>query len=162
MAILAGQRIRALDFAGYASGFEGTNITSGLYGDANAWLVPTPIFGVSFMAPSSGAVKCDFGGRLNVPTAAGIGQFACELRTGNVIGSGVVVEAASLERAVEVGDGQTGSARLGASMFRIHTGLAPGALYHFVWQCGVQISTTSTDPSLGVYARTITVTPWNE
>jgi hypothetical protein len=156
MAILAGQRIRALDWAGYASGFDGTNIT-GLAPTLNTWITPSPVFGVSFMAPSSGAVKCDFNGRINIATGGDMAYAACQLRTGNVINSGTVVEDPSLERAIETG-AFTGvpNSRLGAGSFRIHTGLTPGALYHFVWQCGRENSAGN----LTVYARAIAVTPW--
>lgn len=162
MAILAGQRIRALDWAGYANGIDGTNV-AGFQTAAGAWAVPSPVFGVSFMAPTSGAVKCEFGGRIRIVNGINTVYAACSLRTGAVINSGSLVEDVSVEQAIEIG-AYTGvpAARLGGSMFRIHTGLTPGALYHFVWQMGqtARVAGTGTTDLIDVLARTIAVSPW--
>jgi len=153
MAILAGQRIRALDFAGYASDFDFSNLT-GLAPAGGQFEPGSPIFGVAFMAPSSGAVKCDFGGRLRVTSGAVRGVLACQLRTGAVINSGVLVEDADADRGVEMGATNGGE----ASSYRVHTGLTPGDLYHFV----MVHSRASTGGTIDVIARYIAVSPWHE
>lgn len=158
MAILAGQRIRALDFAGYASVFDSSN-DDPVSPPAGTWAVPTTDVGVSFMAPSSGAVKCEFGGRIRQYSGGSTRiALACELRTGAVIGSGVQVDAPDADRAIEIGATPTADTTAQAEMsnFRIHSGLTPGALYHF--RFNVLLASAGTG---AIYSRYISVTPWH-
>lgn len=160
MAILAGQRIRALDFAGYASVHDFANDTVEVSsGQAGTWLAPPTQVGVHFMAPASGAVKCNFAGRIRSTQGGSLRcALACELRTGSVIGSGVVVDEASSDMAIEIGVSpttNTSQAEMGS--FRIHSGLTPGDLYHFRFMV-----LAAGAGSVSIYARSIAVEPWHE
>ena len=157
MAILAGQRIKALDFAGYGAVHDWANDTmSGLTG--GVWTPPPTTVGVSFMAPSSGAVKCTFAGRIRaVQGGAFRASLACELRTGAVLGSGVVVDEPDTDRAIEIGSNTTDFAtQVQASTFRVHEGLTPGQLYHFRF-----MALAASNGDIVVYARSIAVEPWH-
>jgi hypothetical protein len=156
MAILAGQRIRALDFAGYAHVYDFANVT-GLTPPANGFQTVTPAVGVAFVAPTSGAVMCEFGGRIRANSGALRVYAACQLRTGGVINSGVVVEEADSDRALEGQASSGGIVQVNGTAVRVHTGLTPGNLYHFVWQVG----RGDTGATVEVYSRLITVTPWH-
>lgn len=156
MAFLAGQRIRALDFAGYAQVFDGGNV-NGVAAAVNGWTTVSPVLGVSFMAPTGGAVKVEFGGRLQVLASGDRAYCGCDLRTGAVIGSGTVVDTASTDISYEIGGGGgTTTAQGTGSNYRIHTGLVPGSLYHFVWLVG----RGATGGNINVLSRFIAVTPW--
>lgn len=156
MTILAGQRIRALDFAGYAQVFDGGNVNA-VAAALNGWTTVSPVLGVSFMAPTGGAVKVEWGGRLHVNSPADRAYCGCDLRTGAVIGSGVVVDTASTDISYEIGGGGGTTVAQGTgSNFRVHTGLTAGSLYHFVWLVG----RGGTGGTVDVLSRFIAVTPW--
>jgi len=51
--------------------------------------------GVSFTAPASGKVRVDWGGQISNGAGTGLVGISFELRTGNVVGSGTVIQAAA-------------------------------------------------------------------
>lgn len=123
---LAGQKITALDFSGGASVAD---VTAETNFNSTTYTLGTTTVGVTFVAPTSGAVLITFGGRisLNSSTAVRI-LMAAEVRAGAVIGAGTVVSGAGDVGALECG--QIATVRLGASKTRDVTGLTPGSTYN--------------------------------
>ena len=157
MAILAGQRIRALDFAGYAHAADPSNISGLGTVTGDVYQTPSPVLGVAFMAPSSGAVTVTTYARFQSNGSTITRAYAaCQLRTGAIIESGVLVAEPDVDQgAIVVSDVSRDG---GASALRVHTDLTPGALYHFVFRSARAGSTAGT---YSINARTITVQPWH-
>lgn len=151
MAILAGQRIRALDYAGsvYAQNTTDQAVTAIDWTPANG-------FGVSFMAPTSGAVQFGIYGRGSCTGAnANISRLlgSVIVRLGSVVGSGTLIYTPSDDEAWEFG----GVGRLAAESCWVLSGLAPGSLYNasYVAKMGTATHTGT------FFTRGITVRPWN-
>lgn len=124
--VLAGQIIRALDFAGFASASDTTDVTNF---NTTSFVLGSPIVGVSFVAPTSGSVNVFWGGKLRLNSATGVRVFlAAAVRTGGTVGSGTDVAGTDEDWALEVGE--AAGARLGASRTRPVTGLTAGSTYN--------------------------------
>ena len=121
----AGQIIRALDFAGYASVLN-TNAESGV--TSTSFITGTSVCGVTFVAPTSGQVKISWAARIEVNTSTVRGLVSIEVRDGGTVGSGTVIAAASALSALEIG--VSTDIRLEAAIFRDLTGLTAGATYN--------------------------------
>jgi hypothetical protein len=146
---LAGQTVKALDFAGYAST---TNATDETAFTSTSYTLGVSTCGVSFIAPTSGAVKITWGARFALGTDTNLTLVSAEVRTGSTVGSGTVVDAASDNSALE--HGQASTDRLQASRHRAVTGLTAGSTYNVsLWH-----KTTSGDNST-IYQRDVMVEP---
>lgn len=153
MAIRAGQRILALDFAGYSAQWDGGNETN--FNTTSYTAGTTPI-GVTFVAPTGGAVMVHWhaSATLNDP-AGGLVFVSTEVREGSTIGSGTVVLSPSDDVAMAVG-GSSGVTRSQAAMLRDATGLTPGATYNARVLHRNQLSAASAG---SLFARSIYTTP---
>jgi hypothetical protein len=123
--VLAGQIIRAADFAGYATASDTTDVTF----NSTSYTLGTPTVGVAFVAPTSGIVLITWGGKVFLGSATAVRVLlSAEVRTGSTVGSGTQVAAADEDWSVEIG--QAASARVGASRTRPITGLTAGTTYN--------------------------------
>lgn len=156
MAILAGQKIRALDFAGYKSRVDYTNIT-GVAASTSDFTAVSPLFGMSFMAPSSGSVKVEYGGRLRGLAGAERALCAVWVRTGDVLGAGADVATPGADEAFEVAVFSSTQFQGMGTMYRVISGLTPGAMYNATWGLQRGLSGGLVD----VYARVMNVSPWH-
>lgn len=153
MAILAGQRIRALDFAGYAYATDPADVTV-----STGTLDPgSPVFGLSFTAPTGGAVRIVVSAGMSAAASANsFVQCGAQVRTGAAINSGSVVYTASADEVLEIGPGATATAvRLQASSAVIQTGLTPGALYHVVFMSVRAVANAT------IRNRRLEISPWH-
>lgn len=152
MAIRAGQIVRALDYAGYAGVWDGSNVVGF---NSTTYIPGTPVVGVTFVAPTSGAVLLTWGARLRLDSATAVTVLASvETRTGGTIGSGTVVQSASDDAALETGEATL--SRIAASMSRDVTGLTPGATYNtrVVHRNQVSVASAAT-----IFGRSLYVVP---
>lgn len=157
MAILAGQRIRALDFAGYAYVADEQN--PNLENTVNATI--TPIVGVSFMAPTSGAVELlyTFRGKSAIGGSSPRLLLGVTVNTGGVVGSGTTVFTTDDDQMVEFG-GTSFGIQGASSAVVVLPGLTPGSLYN-AFCIGRTTTVANTAGSNGsVFARRIAVKPW--
>lgn len=134
----AGQRLFALDFpetqddlqtGTYQVDSDGDfgasgNVASGDYADC----------GVAFLAPTSGRVRIDMMAEMvkfGTGSASTI-RISPEVRTGGVIGSGTLVEAAAINQAIAMmaDSNATDSPNDSRSGYRIVEGLTPGSTYN--------------------------------
>lgn len=126
---LAGQKVLAADFVGFATdnemtdetGFTSTTYTGG----------GTPC-GMSFTVPTSGRVLILWHARMESNTANTRVLASVAVRTGSTVGSGTDVSAASDSDAIESSESGTGGSqqRIGASSHRTLTGLTAGSTYN--------------------------------
>lgn len=146
---LAGQTIKAADFDGYATTIEAADET----GFTNtAFSLGTTTVGVTFVAPTSGAVKITWACRFALGTDTNLTVVSAEVRTGSTVGSGTVVSAADNDSALELG--QAATTRLQAAQYRDVTGLTAGSTYNVsIWHH------TSSGDSATIYNRRVMVEP---
>jgi hypothetical protein len=124
--VLAGQIIRAADFAGFATANDTTDVTNF---NSTSFTLGTPTVGVAFVVPTSGNALVTWGGKLRLNSATAVRVFlAAEVRTGSTVGSGTVVAGVDEDWSLEVGESVNG--RLGATRTRPVTGLTAGATYN--------------------------------
>jgi hypothetical protein len=152
MAIRAGQPILALDFAGNASDFDQTDepVT-----DAANYQPGTAVVAVTFMAPTSGAVKLHYSARMRIGNTTAQRILALpETREGDIPGVGDLAALFSEDLAIELG-GPTANLQLNASNFQVVTGLVPGAAYNtrLLHKIGAANGTGT------IFARSLSVTP---
>jgi hypothetical protein len=145
MAILAGQRIRALDFAGDAYDYETANDTTASTSFTNGTL-----HGVAFTAPTSGSVWITFGGAIgnNAATALTILSYmSFYVRTGSSIGAGTDVLVPDNERAIRMSklSATAGHIYDEASFSYKLTGLTAGSSYNVITQFKAVSGTASCD-----------------
>lgn len=152
MAIRAGQIIRALDFAGNAGIFDGTDEAN--FNQTTFTAGSTPV-GTTFMAPSSGAVLIHYTARIRLvnATAQRITVLA-EVREGAVIGSGTVVNNFTEDQSLEIG--QTAGDQLTGGTTMPVSGLTPGATYNVRL---LYKNATSVASAASIFARGIYVVP---
>lgn len=81
-----------------------------------------------FTAPKSGAVYITYSSLIIITAGTGAGYFGGEVRQGNVIGSGTIIDPVITQECVSFG-GTTGG-RAAASVRHYLPGLTPGNLYH--------------------------------
>ncbi|GIF08646.1 hypothetical protein [Actinoplanes siamensis] len=91
----------------------------------------TPVCGLSFTAPPSGAVYVTVGGRIESSSGGNETRLGFEIRAGNAIGSGTVTLGPDFTRALTVGTAVNTSqpAVLNASL-RYPVDLTPGTVYN--------------------------------
>ncbi|MGH3369308.1 MAG: hypothetical protein ACRDPR_04850 [Nocardioidaceae bacterium] len=150
---LAGQLIRAADFAGFATANDTTDVAEF---DSTSYTLGTPTVGVAFTAPTSGNVLLTWGGRLNLnsSTAQRI-LLSAEVRTGSTVGSGSVIAASNDDWAIEIG--QSTNDRLQASRVRPVTGLTAGTTYNVsLWHRNA-IAVTGSPEAGTLFFRDVTV-----
>lgn len=148
---LAGQTIKALDFAGYAATSSSTDETNF---NSTTFTLGGSTTGVSFIAPTSGIVLVTFGGRirLNSTTAVHV-LLAAEVRTGSSIGSGTVIHAAADAWSLNIGE-QSANNRLSASKIIPVSGLTAGSTYNVsLWHR----NSTSVASAGSIFDREVTV-----
>lgn len=147
---LAGQTIKALDFAGYAATSSATDESNF---NSTSYTLGGSTTGVSFIAPTSGIVLVTWGGRIQLNSATGVRVLlSAEIRTGSTVGSGTVIYAASDSWALEIG--ADASSRLEATKVRPITGLTAGSTYNVsLWHKNA----TSVASAASIYDREVTV-----
>lgn len=127
MAVAAGQKLRASDLsAPSASGVQtdsGT-VTTATYtgtrtGTAN-------VAGCAFIAPNSGNIMVLWAGGLSVSGSGGFVLVSFQIATGNIVGSGTVVQAPNDNIQIQ----GTASTETSESTFYPVTGLSAGAAYN--------------------------------
>lgn len=130
---LAGQRIRALDFAGSAYDYESAVDTT-----TSTSYVTGTVHGVSFVAPTSGSVWIHFGGMLGSNTAT-IGSppyahFSIHVKTGSTIDAGTEVLAPSDDNGPWLYKQEATAANLYETVSHLYklTGLTAGNSYNVV------------------------------
>jgi hypothetical protein len=128
-----GSKLKALDNPPFANDYEGTDETT----ITSTYSVGTATCGTTFVAPTSGIVVVFWSARVEVATSAGFIGVTVQVASGSTIGSGAVVAgngAAADNSCIETrrGTGTAADTRIQASMFRIVTGLTPGATYNAV------------------------------
>jgi hypothetical protein len=154
VAILAGQKIRALDFAGYASVFSSTDEPAF---NTQTFVPGANPVGLTFMAPSSGSVLVRWHARMRLIVAAAARVLvAPETREGAVIGAGTIVQTITEDAALELGSPGAANGQLEAGMFRDINGLTPGATYNVLL---MHKNANSAGGAAQVFARSIYVTP---
>lgn len=136
----AGQRLFALDFPETQDDIQtGTyevtgdgdfgasgNVASGTYVDC----------GVAFLAPTSGRVMIHMTAEMNKEdTNTSTLRISPEVRTGGVVGSGTLVEAAAINQCIafmanESTSTGSSSANMTRSGYRVVSGLTPGSTYN--------------------------------
>ena len=119
----AGQIIRAADFPDAVSNEQNADelaFANTAYGGG------TNTCGVAFVAPTSGRVMVPFYAFFEA-NGAQEAYVSVALRTGGVVGSGSVVEAASDTRSLV---SQTAADDRGIGMYRYFSGLTPGDTYN--------------------------------
>lgn len=92
----------------------------------------TPVVGVSFVAPQSGAVDITVGGSIQSDSNATSILLGYEVRSGNVVGTGSVILSAGFTRAIRSSAAVISGAPAfeGGCHSRVLSGLAPGASYN--------------------------------
>ena len=126
--LLAGQRIKALDFTPTVTNtqtgsFTFNATTFGVDADSGTYLD----CGVAFTAPTTGRVQIDFGASTDNDTTTAFTIMAPVVRTGSTVGSGSGVYGPSDDDALSVGS--TVAMRNGAPPVLV-TGLTPGTVYN--------------------------------
>lgn len=132
---------------------EGTDFTT----NSTSFVTGTPVCGVSFVAPPSGAVRVDWHARFDTSTINNRVLVSVEVATGSTLGSGTVMSAAGDGSALENHSEPTtagSSTRMEAGMWRYITGLTPGAVYNAVVKVRNTVAATA-----NVFDRSILVTP---
>lgn len=129
----AGSKIKALDNPPFANDYEGTDETT----ITSTYSVGAATCGMTFVAPTSGSVIVFWSARVEVTTTNGFIGVTVQVASGASIGSGTVASgngAAADNSCIETrrGTGTATDTRIQASMFRIVTGLTPGATYNAV------------------------------
>jgi len=148
--LTAGSTVTALDTPPSAFVTDGTDIV----GFTNtAFASGSPIVGVAFTAPTTGRVRIDWHSRFN-PSSAVAAQVGFAIRTGAVLGSGVLVQDGLNENCLESPPTSGGAGRVQAGTFYIMTGLTPGATYNAVVCHRMTAAGSGT-----IFARAIGVSP---
>lgn len=131
----AGQRLLATDAPAYGTDTELTSgtTTSGTY---TATLTGGTACGVSFVAPTSGAVLILNTARIN-NSGVSTAYMSVRIGTGSSIGAGTVVQAASDDIAASV----VNTNAIVSTHSYIHTGLTPGDTYNVQQQFRVASGT---------------------
>lgn len=125
MAVSAGQKLRASDLAtANASGIQSDSGTV-----ATATYTPTRagtsnVAGCAFIAPNSGNVMVFWAAGLSVTSTFVLASF--QIATGNVVGSGTVVQAANDNIQIQ----GTATTETSEATFYPVSGLTPGAAYN--------------------------------
>lgn len=104
--------------------YDGTPLTSSVI----TFNAGAPGQSITFTAPKSGKIWVILGSLVIITVGTGQGYFSAEVRQGNVVGSGTVVNAAATTNSVAVG-GATGL-RSGGSVKYLVEGLTAGNQYH--------------------------------
>lgn len=110
-----------------------TNQTADILLDANTSFAPgTSTCSTTFVAPDSGSIYVTVAGHIEQNTSGGFAYMSYEIRTGAVVGSGSVVQAAVTDYGVGIGGIATAltADRISASREKLITGLTPGATYN--------------------------------
>jgi hypothetical protein len=133
--------------AKWVSTFDATSrtTTSAAYTET---LTPAGLCGVSFTAPTSGAVRIDWKADISANSAA-VHGISYELRTGSTIGSGTSVLASNDDRALR---NDANGVLIGVGVFDIVTGLTGGNVYN------VSLSQRTGSGTLTVARRLLIVT----
>lgn len=144
MAILAGTRIRALDFAGEGYDYETANDSS-----TSTSFVDGTVHGLAFTAPTSGAVWIHYGGLLG-SNSTSVGMRAVlsfYVRTGGSVGAGSDVLVADDERSVKLYKQTTDASFLYVSCASAYllTGLTAGSSYNVITQFRAGANTAAVD-----------------
>lgn len=125
----AGDTIRALDFPAHA--FTSVAADETAFTDT-AYVAGASVCGVTFVAPSSGAVQISWHARCESNTINLSVMVSTQLREGGTIGSGTIVHSPADTRALEgPADDPAGTkARIQASMYTVAAGLTAGSTYN--------------------------------
>lgn len=111
---------------GHSGAEDTTDITNF---NTTAFVLGTPIFGTTFIAPPSGRVLINYGGAIRLNVAAGIRVFlGPEVRTGGTIGSGTIHQAVNEDACIQIGE--AAGARINAGNYTVANGLTPNATYN--------------------------------
>jgi len=139
----AGQRIKALDFTDEVQDIENTSYTTTSTSFSETGTGFTPC-GVSFVAPTSGKEKIDFGAEMANSVAAAATEVTPIVREGDVVGSGTTVVAASSDNKIRfTAPANNSIGRQGATY--LAEGLTPGAAYNATLASRVSGSTGTID-----------------
>jgi len=101
---------------------------------STTYVASSPPVGVWFVAPPSGIVRVDWSSRFQTNTINTRTAVSVQIATDRTLDAGTVVSSANDNSALENNNDPAGGAntRLQAAMFRLVTGLTPGAEYNAV------------------------------
>lgn len=97
---------------------------------------------ITFTAPQSGKIWVIISSLVIITVGTGQGYFSAEVRTGNVVGSGTIIDGAATTNAVACG-GATGMRTGGSSRYLV-SGLTPGNQHHVRTMFTTSASPTAT------------------